>query len=212
MRPRFIYPLLAAVILSIAGFLYLLADYAASGPESGASVAAGRADAIVVLTGGRGRAEEGIKLLRSGAGDILILSGVDRAASVDSIFAASKLSAEIRGRIILEKNSTSTHLNAVEVGKLMNERGLKSMVLVTSGYHLKRARTIFDRVMPSDVSIIYRRVATPNYDENDIWNLDALLLTSSEFLKYWWFKIFETRQLTSNFASNAVKSWPHKSC
>lgn len=190
---KFAYPAVAVVLLSIAAFLYLLADYAALGPETDA--AGGRAlhaDAIVVLTGGRGRAEEGIKLLRSGVADILILSGVDRTASVDSIYAESRLIKEIRGRIILEKKSSNTHLNAVEVGKIMSERGLKSMVLVTSGYHLKRARLIFNRVMPHGINIIYRRVATPSYDEHDIWNTDALLLTTSEFLKYWWFKTFET--------------------
>ncbi len=185
---KFAYSAIAVLLLSIAAFLYLLADYAASGPENGADDAAVHADAVVVLTGGRGRAEEGIRLLRSGVADILILSGVDRAASVDSIYHQTKLSIETRVRIILEKNSTSTHLNAVEVGKIMRARGLKSMVLVTSGYHLKRARLIFDRVMPSGINIIYWRVTTPNYDENDIWKLDALLLTTSEFLKYWWFK------------------------
>jgi uncharacterized SAM-binding protein YcdF (DUF218 family) len=189
---KFAYPAVAAIILSIAAFLYLLADYAALPPVSGDGVATVHADAIVVLTGGRGRAEEGIKLLRSGVADILILSGVDRAASVDSIYAETKLSKETRVRIILEKNSTSTHLNAVEVGKIMNERGLKSMVLVTSGYHLKRARTIFDRVMPPGINITYRRVVTPNYDEKNIWKPDALSLTTSEFFKYWWFKTFET--------------------
>lgn len=190
LSPRFVYPAIALVMLSIAVFLYLLADYAALGSD--APPAAGRADAVVVLTGGRGRAEEGLKLLRSGVADILILSGVDRAASVDSIYHEAKLDKEIRERIILEKNSTSTHQNAVEVGKIMSERDLKSMVVVTSGYHVKRARLIFGSVMPAGINIIYWRVATPNYDESNIWNLDALLLTTNEFLKYWWFRASET--------------------
>ncbi|MBI5826869.1 MAG: hypothetical protein HZB22_03985 [Deltaproteobacteria bacterium] len=36
----------------------------------------GKADAIVVLTGGKGRVEEGLNLLRTEAAGVLIMSGV----------------------------------------------------------------------------------------------------------------------------------------
>ena len=44
--------------------------------------------AIVVLTGGRGRIDEGLRLLTLDVGQVLILSGVNSRASLKSIFPA----------------------------------------------------------------------------------------------------------------------------
>lgn len=146
-----------------------------------------RADAIVVLTGGKGRAEEGLSLLRQGRADLLILSGVNEDADAGSIFFYSRLVEKEHGKIVLDKRSRSTYENAAVVSGLIRERGIKSIVLITSGYHMKRADFIFRHVTAPDV-VIYNYVAsTPNFDVNRWWAGGSLMLVMVEFLKYLWY-------------------------
>jgi uncharacterized SAM-binding protein YcdF (DUF218 family) len=144
------------------------------------------ADAIVVLTGGRGRTDEGLALLRKGRSKLLILSGVHQDADLDSIFLKRVNNVE-REKIVLEKRSRSTFENALEVRKLMKERGFASMVLITSGYHIKRARYTFTKVMPEGFRIDAYSVSTPNFDERRWWEGGSLGLIAAEFVKYYWY-------------------------
>lgn len=145
-----------------------------------------RADAIVVLTGGRGRAREGLNLLRRGDANLLILSGVHEDADVDSIF-LKNISDDERLRIILEKRSTSTYSNAMEAAKVVREKGIRSIILMTSIYHMKRSEYIFKKVLPSDIRIETYSVLTPNFDESRWWTGNTLVLLAVEFVKYYGF-------------------------
>lgn len=179
---------LYAAVLLCAGILYLFSSFALDTKGvygMGAARAVKGADAIVVLTGGKGRIEEGLLLLRGGKARTLILSGVAEDAGVDSIF-LHRVGEEERKSIILDKRSRSTYENAVEVRRLMREKNLKSMVLITSAYHMKRAHFIFSRVMPPDVSIEPHSVASPNFDEKRWWASGILAV---EFLKYCWYEV-----------------------
>jgi uncharacterized SAM-binding protein YcdF (DUF218 family) len=144
------------------------------------------ADAIVVLTGGRGRTDEGLALLRKGRSKLLILSGVHQDADLDSIF-LNRVNNVERGKIVLEKRSRSTFENALEMRKLMEERGYDSMVLITSGYHIKRAHYTFTKVMPKGFRIETYSVSTPNFDERRWWEGGSLGLLAAEFVKYYWY-------------------------
>lgn len=144
------------------------------------------ADAIVVLTGGRGRTDEGLALLRKGRSKLLILSGVHQDADLDSIF-LNRVNKVERGKIILEKNSTSTFENALEVRKLIAEKGATSIVLITSGYHIKRAHYTFRKVLPQDVRIDACSVTSPNFDESRWWEGGSFGLLALEFAKYYWY-------------------------
>jgi len=177
-----------AYILALAAFLVVGAlfwDFAASTTREYRPRSSG-ADAIVVLTGGRGRTEEGLNLLRKGASRLLILSGVHQAADLDSIF-LNRVNKVERGKILLEKNSTSTFENALEVKKLVSERGVTSIVLITSGYHIKRAHYTFMKVLPPDIRIEAYSVSTPNFDGSRWWEGGSLGLLALEFVKYYWY-------------------------
>lgn len=176
-------PLIAALAVS-AAFAYLFTGYL---NDTRAYRTAGPgADAIVVLTGGRGRTAEGLSQLRKGKGGVLILSGVHEDADLDAIF-LNRVNLLERTNIVLEKRSRSTYENALEVRKIMEERGLKSMVLITSGYHVKRAHYTFARVMPPDIMIGAYSVSTPNFDGERWWSGKGLGLLAIEFMKYYWY-------------------------
>lgn len=182
----------AAVLMAGAALaVYLFYDFVATTQILNAETAPpNRTDAIVVLTGGKGRAEEGLRRLRKGASRTLILSGVNEGAGLDSIYRRKdKIGERERQSIILEKNSRSTYENAVEVNKIVRRQKLKSILLITSVYHMKRAHYTFRKVIPKEVEIIPLAVSSPNYDEEKWWGAKSLGLLAPEFVKYYFYKL-----------------------
>ncbi|HHL40027.1 MAG TPA: YdcF family protein, partial [Deltaproteobacteria bacterium] len=117
---------------------------------------------------------------------VLIISGVHRDADIESIFLgiSPPLTSMEKKSIILEKRSSSTVENAVEVRRIMEEFGLGSMVLITSNYHMRRAAYTFTTVMPEAVEIKLHAVRSPNFDPSRWWSGRGLWITLSEFVKY----------------------------
>jgi len=147
------------------------------------------ADAIIVLAGGFGRIDKGIELLRNRRADYLIIMGADKDANLESIFFKKDIRL-YKKRIILEKQSTNTYENAVETKKIVEKMGIKSIILLTSYYHMKRASYIFSRVLPSGVSIKLHPVSTPNFDETIWWKGRGAVLLTMEFFKFYWCKLW----------------------
>ena len=151
------------------------------------------ADAIVVLTGGTGRVEEGLRLFREGRGGYLILSGVEETSSLGAIFPGRDLKTAVdTSRIILDIESRRTIDNAFNVKKIVEEKGFKSLILVTSNYHMKRASTILRKTINGEVKLYRNPVRGPNFKDEEWWgNLKSLKLVTSEFFKYIWFHIWQ---------------------
>ena len=151
------------------------------------------ADAIVVLTGGIGRVEEGLRLFREGRGGYLILSGVEETSSLGAIFPGRDLKTSVdTSRIILDIESRRTIDNAFNVKKIVEEKGFKSLILVTSNYHMKRASTILRKTINGEVKLYRNPVRGPNFKDEEWWgNLKSLKLVTSEFFKYIWFHIWQ---------------------
>jgi uncharacterized SAM-binding protein YcdF (DUF218 family) len=114
-------------------------------------------DAILVLGSPTvdGRLEEGLRLADAGYADTLVISigwakGRQRIAACDDD--------DPRYRVIcFQPDPTTTRGEAEEFGRLARERHWSSVLVVTSVYHVSRARLIVDRCMPGTV----RMVATP---------------------------------------------------
>jgi uncharacterized SAM-binding protein YcdF (DUF218 family) len=150
-----------------------------------------KVDAVIVLSGGLGRVEEGLKLHLAEKGEYLIISGVDKASDMNSIFFLHNPTDFANSeKIILEKSSVSTFENARNVKKIIELHGIKSIVLITSSYHMKRAGFIFSRVFPDDVKIFYHTVSTENFNEETWWkDRNSILLLLTEFVKYYWYRL-----------------------
>lgn len=186
-----ILPIIIAALIVIASISSSFLDFASSLAQEAAGgglrAYSGRTDAIVVLTGGRGRVDKGLNLLKKGNSGLLILSGVNIDADLDAIFQRA-IEGRDRENIMLEKTSRSTYENAVEVRKIMKERGLKTMVLITSWYHMKRALYIFRSTMPKGFKI-EPLIVGPQKAEELRWNdADNLMLIIPEFIKYGWYR------------------------
>jgi uncharacterized SAM-binding protein YcdF (DUF218 family) len=148
-----------------------------------------RADAIVVLAGGRGRIDEGIRLYREGEARFLFLVGVDPSVRKRDLFREHPGQ---RGgeNVYLEKLSTNTLENALYARELMASHDVRSIILITSRYHMKRATLIFRNVLPPDVAIHPRPVDSRNLKEHWWSHEGSLLLLLGEFYKYCTFRLF----------------------
>ena len=95
--------------------------------------------AIVVLTGGRNRISEAVKLLNHGLADKLFISGVEKNISLKEISQEQHLQIPDKGDVQLENNSTNTVENAKESAEWIRKNNISSIRLVTSNYHTPRS-------------------------------------------------------------------------
>lgn len=110
-----------------------------------------KADAIVVVSGGdtNARTQAGIDLYNNGWADYLVLSGAALDKSGPSNAAAMKLQAQNAGvpaeAILIDENSANTKQNAENTQSIIKERAFQDIILVTSGYHQRRASLEFHK-------------------------------------------------------------------
>ncbi|MBC7348297.1 MAG: YdcF family protein [Clostridia bacterium] len=108
------------------------------------------ADVIIVLSGERGeRVETAVELYRQGLAPRLLLTGgpVEWNVPAADIMAWQAKSLGVpEENMVLERRASSTYENAVYSLAILKERGWRSAIVVTSPYHLRRTRFIFERV------------------------------------------------------------------
>lgn len=146
-------------------------------------------DAIVVLTGGRGRVEEGISLYREHRARWLYLVGVDPLVRKSDLF--KDLTGKRGGEeIVLEKSSRNTLENALYSRDLIARQKVRSILLITSRYHMKRAVLIFRSILPKDIAVYPYPVDSKNLKQEWWAHGGSFRLLFSEFYKYCLFKAF----------------------
>lgn len=110
-------------------------------------------DAIVVLTGGSGRIDEGVELLMQGKARMLFVSGVYD--GIDVRFLLETVRRDDTG--VEDKveigNATDTIGNAAETAAWIRDKGFASLRLVTAAYHMPRSLLEFRAELP-DIKIV----------------------------------------------------------
>lgn len=147
------------------------------------------ADAIVVLAGGRGRVEEGIRLYRDHRARWLFLVGVDPSVRKWDLFKEKK--GERGGEdVLLENVSRNTLENAIHARDLITRKDVRSVLLITSRYHMKRSILLFNSVLPKDIAVYPYPVDSRNLKEEWWSHEGSFRLLFGEFYKYCLFKAF----------------------
>jgi uncharacterized SAM-binding protein YcdF (DUF218 family) len=114
-----------------------------------------RTDAIVVLTGGAKRIERGLDLLSRERASRMMVSGVAR--TVRPVELAEKYHVDqalFACCIDLGRESVDTRSNAEEVGRWVAKWKFKSVRLVTTDWHMPRARFEIARQLPDGVALV----------------------------------------------------------
>src|SRR3954468_11210741 len=146
---------------------------------------AGKADGIVVLTGGSSRVSDAMELLAGGYGKRLLISGVHPTnAASDISRSLPDNQALLRCCVDLDRSAVNTRSNAAETRRWAHERGFKSLIVVTSNYHMPRAIVELSHAMP-DVHLIPFAVVGEKWRDESWWASGTTVrLLLSEYIKY----------------------------
>lgn len=143
------------------------------------------ADGIVVLTGGSSRVSDAMELLAAGFGKRLLISGVHPTNAASDISRSVPDSSGLLDCCVdLDRSAVNTRSNAAETRRWTRERGFRSLIVVTSNYHMPRAIVEMSHAMP-DVELIPFAVVGDKWREEPWWISGATFrLLISEYAKY----------------------------
>jgi len=150
-------------------------------------------DAIVVLAGDRGeRTEYAADLYNRGFAPVMIISG---GVLYDELIYARVMAEHARElgvsreAIILEDEAETTYENAVLTKKIIRQRGIKSALVVSSPYHMRRVKFIFDRVFQgSGVELVYVPVKDSWFEPDSWWKSPrGQKIVFFEYVKLLWY-------------------------
>ncbi len=186
------------VILATVGLsIYLQPDdLKRCGKVPGDIVGCQAVDAIVAVSGGdtNARVTEAVKLFKNGWATKLIFSGAAQDKTGPSNAAAMKALAVQDGvpalSIWLDEYSENTKQNAQNAKTIFETFGIKSAILVTSGYHQRRASLEFTKRI-DNVKIINHPVASDK-DWGMLWFITP---------RGWWLAINELVRIVFFYVS-----------
>lgn len=139
----------AAFVLLTWLFGFLWFAFALPRPRDG-----GRTDAVVVLTGGAGRIERGLQMVYADQAKRMLVSGVDREVKPREFAAEYRVSAAVMECCVsLGYESYDTRSNAAETARWLESNRFRSVRLVTTDWHMRRAALELERLLPSGIEV-----------------------------------------------------------
>ena len=152
-------------------------------------------DVIVAISGGdtAARANTAVELYKNGWAKTLVFSGAAQDKSGPSNAAAMKTIAVAAGvpeaSILLDEDSATTKQNAENTMRIFTKNKITSIILVTSGYHQRRASLEFNK-HTEGITIINH--PTPNDVDWSFWwwvSPRGWWLATNEFAKIFVFYV-----------------------
>ena len=179
---RILVPLAVLVLLWVAG-LFGFVDGIPTRSEPPPETA--RTDAIVVLTGGRGRVARGTDLLASGVAERMLISGVGANAAARDLIPKERLASHtLACCVTLGRAARNTRENAVETAGGVAANRVASLRLVTADFHIPRSLLEFRAHLPQ-VEIVADPVTSENVRLALWWRWPGTaVLLAGEYNKY----------------------------
>jgi uncharacterized SAM-binding protein YcdF (DUF218 family) len=172
----------AFTLLLICGF-FAFAHWVSRLPSSDLRVA----DGIVALTGDEDRISEAVRLLAGGKARRLLISGVNRSTNKPEIISLNNVGRDgahlVRCCVDLGKRALNTEGNAFETTAWVRKRGFRSLIVVTSNYHMPRSLIELRQSMP-DVELIPYPVRAPRLEARWWSNPRTAWVLGKEYMKF----------------------------
>jgi uncharacterized SAM-binding protein YcdF (DUF218 family) len=122
---------------------------------------AARTDAAVVITGGKGRIEHGVEVLKAGQAKRLLVAGADPAVTKrDLIRRLGGSNRLVNCCVDLGSESVDTRSNAEEASRWLARHRYGSFRLITSDWHMRRANYDFREVLGDKYMVVPDAVRT----------------------------------------------------
>lgn len=172
----------AVAALTFAAGFGLFADHVSSLTTPSNPVTA---DAIIVVTGGKARLEAAVRLLKSGKGERLLISGVHPAADLDDIRAVTGGDRRLFNCCVdVDYAALDTTGNAQESAKWLTDHAYESAIVVTNNYHMPRTLLEMRRTRAATEFVPYPVVNTPL--DHGLWlkSSEVLRVLFTEYAKY----------------------------
>jgi uncharacterized SAM-binding protein YcdF (DUF218 family) len=139
------------------GFIFFAFTLGKPAPSTAAPT-----DAVVVLTGGSGRIEHAVQVLREGKARRLLVAGADPSVTKSDIARRLRTGS---GRLIdccldLGSESVDTRSNSEEAHRWLDQHGFHSLRLITSDWHMRRARYEFEKELGGKYRLVTDGVPT----------------------------------------------------
>ncbi|MGB1361142.1 MAG: YdcF family protein [Alphaproteobacteria bacterium] len=140
-------------------------------------------DVAVVLTGGAGRMDKGIEILKTGKVKKLFISGVHKSFAIRRLMKEVKQNKSAYNKIVLGYQAQTTFDNGLEVAEFINKNNYKSIYLITNSFHMPRSIREVRHRLPN-VKIIPYPVDNKNIKVNE-WYLypGTLFILTVEYVK-----------------------------
>jgi uncharacterized SAM-binding protein YcdF (DUF218 family) len=133
-------------------------------------------DGVVVLTGGPGRIDRGLKVLEAGKARRMLISGVDLDVKPGELAATyQKPTTLFECCVDLGFRAVDTRSNGLETARWATKHKIKTLRLVTHDWHMRRAKLELDMALPDSVIVIKDAVPTK----------PSLFVLFKEYHKYW---------------------------
>lgn len=178
---------LAALASASAALVLFVCGYArfAAGIEAREPVATPQTDAIVVVTGGSQRVGDAIGLLGAERGARLLISGVNEKTSREELARLNPASRDLLGCCVdLDYRARNTIGNAIETRRWAQRHGFRSLLVVTSNYHMPRTLAEFGHAMPG-LRFVAHPVVTDQLDTSGWWRRwSTMKVLLPEYAKY----------------------------
>lgn len=139
----------------------------------------GVTDAVIVPTGGPGRIAHGLEILEEEKARLMLVTGVDPEVRPAEFAAEFDASMEMmQCCVTLGFEAVDTRGNAVETAEWVTQNRVKSLRLVTTDWHMRRASGELREKLPTNIRIVEDAVASEP-------SLFALFLEYNKLLASW---------------------------
>lgn len=148
------------------------------------SRAAGNADGVVVLTGDANRISQGVALLHSNQGRRLLISGVDQKTSRKALARSIGEPGLVFGCCVdIDRDALDTKGNALSTEQWVKRNGFKSLLVVTSDYHMPRALHLMKQRMP-EIELLPVSIRSGRVDNASLLTRALSPVVVREYLKF----------------------------
>lgn len=151
------------------------------------------ADAVIILTGGRDRIKSGLDLYRDGKGHTLFISGVHKDVRFEDLFpnASPQEREQLKKTVYLDYDASNTIENAQKVSEWTRHHRIRSLILVTADFHMRRSLLEFHQrleevaIYPYPVAdVIFERPEGGDKESSPSMQDRKFFLVLKEYHKY----------------------------